>query len=38
MKSALKCDNITEAYKILEDLEYVAKNLESPKRLKQVGV
>ena len=36
MRSALKSENIPEAYKILDDLEYVAKNLESPKRSRQV--
>ena len=33
MRSALNGQNLNEAFKILDDLEYVANNLESPKRV-----
>jgi hypothetical protein len=36
-RSALNNGNSGEAFKILDDLEYVAQNLESPKRSNKVG-
>ena len=36
MRLALTDQNLMEAFKVLDDLEYVAHNLESPKRTKQV--
>lgn len=36
MRSALNGQNLNEAFKILDDLEYVAHNLESPKRGRKV--